>query len=297
MYRQILISLTNSMQHSPSPAIKKNSFYWTSSFIIIFTMTHKFSPQPPILFVISSTHLCLGLQSHLFLPGFPTKTPYTFLFSPTHSTCQCISFYLIWLPGKYRSWSSSLRHLPPSLPLFSRSYTHTSAPYAWTSSAHILPLRCQAKFHDIKHCYCDVTKGSVMENPVTVCSALCPVPLHLQLTLFSSRSPCRLEFHPAPTTSLINTSLNFVLSPNSGERGCDDRYLVIITGKVNWHILLCHWVLPVCGPGSSVGIATGYELDGPGIESRWGLDFLHLSRPDLGTTQPPVQWVPGLSQG
>jgi hypothetical protein len=25
-----------------------------------------------------------------------------------------------------------------------------------------------------------------------------------------------------------------------------------------------------CGPGSSVGIATGYGLDGPGIESRWG---------------------------
>ena len=26
----------------------------------------------------------------------------------------------------------------------------------------------------------------------------------------------------------------------------------------------------VCGPGSVVGIATGYRLDGPGIESRWG---------------------------
>jgi hypothetical protein len=25
-----------------------------------------------------------------------------------------------------------------------------------------------------------------------------------------------------------------------------------------------------CGPGSSVGIATDYGLDGPGIESRWG---------------------------
>jgi hypothetical protein len=24
-----------------------------------------------------------------------------------------------------------------------------------------------------------------------------------------------------------------------------------------------------CGPGSSVGTATGYGLDGPGIESRW----------------------------
>ena len=29
---------------------------------------------------------------------------------------------------------------------------------------------------------------------------------------------------------------------------------------------------------SSVGIATRYGLDGPGIESRWGRDFLHPSR-------------------
>jgi len=29
----------------------------------------------------------------------------------------------------------------------------------------------------------------------------------------------------------------------------------------------------MCGPGSVVGIGTGYELEGPGIESRWGQDF------------------------
>ena len=57
------------------------------------------------------------------------------------------------------------------------------------------------------------------------------------------------------------------------------------------------WPSGRCGPGSAVGLATGYGLGGPGIESRWGRDFSHLSEPALGPTQPPVQWVPRLSRG
>jgi hypothetical protein len=55
----------------------------------------------------------------------------------------------------------------------------------------------------------------------------------------------------------------------------------------NWHARMhgCTYsgtVYFYCGPGSSVGIATSYGLDGPGIESRWGARF-----------SAPVQIGPG----
>jgi hypothetical protein len=54
---------------------------------------------------------------------------------------------------------------------------------------------------------------------------------------------------------------------------------------------------PHRGRDSVVGIVTCYGLEGPGIESRWGRHFSHLSRPALGPSQLPVHWVPGLSRG
>ena len=58
-----------------------------------------------------------------------------------------------------------------------------------------------------------------------------------------------------------------------------------------------HYSLRNVGRASSVGIAIRYEMDSAGIESRWRRDFPHPSRPVLGPTQPPIQWVPGLSPG
>ena len=49
--------------------------------------------------------------------------------------------------------------------------------------------------------------------------------------------------------------------------------------------------------GIAQSVAYHYWLDGPGIEYRWGADFLQPSRPALGTIQPPVQWVPGFLSG
>ena len=76
---------------------------------------------------------------------------------------------------------------------------------------------------------------------------------------------------------------------------CRNRvFITRIRSALNLTVI-CY--LQFCIRDSSVGKATRYGLEGPGIESQCGRDFPHISRPAPRPTQLPVQWVPGLSRG
>ena len=65
---------------------------------------------------------------------------------------------------------------------------------------------------------------------------------------------CGVPSHPTPLLSIEHISLLYYL-----DWWWQSQFNVIFI-NYSFH----------CGPGSSVGIATGYGLDGPGIESRCG---------------------------
>jgi hypothetical protein len=74
-----------------------------------------------------------------------------------------------------------------------------------------------------------------------------------------------------------------------------NRFLTFAFIKVltNSHL----YFVNICGPGSSVGIATELRAGRSGDRIPVGGEIFRPSRPVLGPTQPPVQWVPGFSPG
>jgi hypothetical protein len=86
------------------------------------------------------------------------------------------------------------------------------------------------------------------------------------------------------------------LHPRTGHEGPKGSRGIAVLSLPTSDIL--HICVRVCADrDSAVGIATSYGLDGLRIESRCERDFPHSSRPALGPSQPPIQWLPGLSRG
>jgi len=84
----------------------------------------------------------------------------------------------------------------------------------------------------------------------------------------------------------------FLLPPLCIEMYSTACYVAVYHSTVQYNIV---YYTKICGPGTSVGIATDYGLDG--LESNpGGQEIFRPCRPVLGPTQPPVKWAPGLSR-
>ena len=125
------------------------------------------------------------------------------------------------------------------------------------------------------------------QSPIFLCFYLSPSSCYRLVKLY-----CPYLSHKSPTKKDSMFPQNFCTRlPNYTVSNSKDQ-------NKNLHLFeSCKVPKTNVGRDSSVGIATRYGLDGPGIESRWRRDFPHPSRPALGSTQPSIQWVPGLFPG
>jgi len=105
---------------------------------------------------------------------------------------------------------------------------------------------------------------------------------------------CVFIKHVIYCTNPINLLFDDLLScANNGNINKDKEH--------SWHqrtgFKFKYFMCQNCGLGSIVGIAIASGWTVQGVNPGGGGDFLHLSRLTLGPTQPPVQWVLGLSWG